>query len=168
MITGLFMDRDSAERGFLAVTGRGYDKGDINIVMDDDTRKRYFPADPENRTGLGDKAAEADALGGPKGGTLVTLVTAFAAVGTFLLLPGLGVVLAGPVAAAVAGAGAAAVAGGLIGALHDWGIPKERLEEYEAGIKKSGILMGVKPRNDEDARYFEAQWKAAGAQHVYS
>ena len=130
--------------------------------MDDDTRKRYFPVDQENNTELGTKAAEGGDLGGPMGGTVGTLMTAFAAVGTFLLLPGLGLVLAGPVAAAVAGAGAAAVAGGLIGALHDWGIP------YEAGLKEGGILLGVKPRTDEDARYFEAQWKAAGAQDVYS
>ena len=136
--------------------------------MDDDTRQRYFVAHRDIDTELGNKAAEGIDLGGPSGGTLGTIVTALAAVGTVLLLPGLGLVLAGPVAAAVAGAGAAAVAGGLIGALHDWGIPNERIETYEAGIKDGGILMGVKPHTDEDARYFVDQWKAGGAEHVCS
>lgn len=168
MVTGLFKDRESAERAFLIAIDRGYDKREINVVMDDDTRHRYFPADEEGSTELAGKAADGGELGSPKSGTLATLFTAVSAVGAFLLLPGLGLVLAGPVAAALAGAGAAAVVGGLYGALHDWGIPNERIEEYEAALKRGGILMGVKARTDEDARYFEEQWKASGAEHVYS
>ena len=30
-------------------------------------------------------------------------------------------------------------------------MPEERVKRYEDGIKKGGILMGVRPRNDEDA-----------------
>ena len=77
-------------------------------------------------------------------------------------------ILAGPIAAVLAAGGAAGVAVGLIGALSDWGIPEERVRQYEAGIHDGGILMGVKPRSDEDARYFEQQWKASGGTHVYS
>ena len=77
-------------------------------------------------------------------------------------------ILAGPIAAALAAGGAAGVAVGLIGALSDWGIPEERVRQYEAGIHDGGILMGVKPRSDEDARYFEQHWKASGGTHVYS
>jgi len=80
----------------------------------------------------------------------------------------LGWVAAGPVAVALAGAGAAGVTFGLIAALSDRGIPEERAQRYEAGIRDGGILMGVKPRSDEDARHFEQQWKAAGGQHVYA
>ena len=38
-VTGLFTDRDRAERGYQALTARGYDAKDINMVMSDDTRK---------------------------------------------------------------------------------------------------------------------------------
>ena len=31
-----------------------------------------------------------------------------------------------------------------MGALVGWGIPEERVKHYEAGIKKGGILMGVR------------------------
>jgi hypothetical protein len=168
MITGLFKDRESAERAFLIAIDRGYDTGDINVVMDADTRQKYFPANQEERTELASKAAEGGELGSPKSGTMATLFTAASAVGAFLLLPGLGLVLAGPLAAALAGAGAAAVAGGLYGALHDWGIPQERIQEYEVALKRGGILIGVKARNDEDGRYFAEQWTAAGAEHVYA
>jgi hypothetical protein len=58
----------------------------------------------------------------------------------------------------LAGAGAGAAGGGLIGAMVGWGIPEERVKDYEAGIKKGGILMGVRPRSKEDADYLEGQW----------
>jgi hypothetical protein len=81
-----------------------------------------------------------------------------------LLVPGL--VVAGPVAQALAAAGAAAVAGGLIGAVHDWGIPNERIDRYLAAIKAGGILLGVKPKSEDDAQFFERRWGALGAEHL--
>jgi hypothetical protein len=80
----------------------------------------------------------------------------------------LGLVLAGPVAVALVAAGAAGLSFGPMAALHDWGIPEERVNEYQKGIHDGGILMGVRTRSDEDARHFAQQWKAIGAQHVYS
>jgi len=62
MITGLFKDRESAERAFLIAIDRGYDKGEINVVMDDDTRQKYFPPDQVERTELASKAAEGGEL----------------------------------------------------------------------------------------------------------
>ncbi|MDB5860613.1 MAG: hypothetical protein JWQ76_4302, partial [Ramlibacter sp.] len=78
-----------------------------------------------------------------------------------------GLVIAGPAAAALAGAGAGAAAGGLLGALVGWGIPEERVKHYEQGIKEGGILMGVKPRSEDDARYFSQEWKNSKGEHVY-
>ena len=76
-------------------------------------------------------------------------------------------VIAGPLAAAVAGAGAGAATGGIVGALVGWNIPEEHVKRYDEGIRKGGILMGVKPRNDEDAAYFENSWKTNRAQDIY-
>ena len=166
MVTGLFRDSASVERAYQSVAQRGYDTGDINVVMSDDTRKRYSD-DRHSDAELGSKAAEGGELGGPIGGTIGTLLPAIIAVGV-VALPGLGFILAGPVAVSLAAAGAAGLAVGLIGTLSDWGIPEERVQQYEAGIHDGGILMGVKPRSDQDARYIEQQWKASGGQHVHS
>ena len=57
-------------------------------------------------------------------------------------------------------------AGGMIGALVGWGIPEERVKHYEAGLKKGGILMGVKPRSDEDAEYLEQEWRNDSAERL--
>lgn len=166
MVTGLFRDRDSAERAYKTVAERGYDSDEINVIMSDDARKAHF-ADDSIETELGNKAAEGAGIGGAIGGTLGAIAAAAAAVGTTLLIPGLGLVIAGPLAAAIAGAGAGGVAGGLVGALIGWGIPEEHVKHYEEGLKSGGILLSVKPRNDEDAAYFEQDWKSHHAEQVY-
>jgi hypothetical protein len=164
-VTGLFTDRERAERGYEALTARGYDAEDINLVMSDDTRKRHFA--PGTETELGSKAAKGAGVGGAIGGTVGAIAAAIAAVGTSIVVPGLGLVVAGPLAAALAGAGAGGAAGGLVGALIGAGIPEERVKHYEKGIKEGGILMGVRPRSEEDAGYFESEWSKAGGTHVY-
>ena len=166
MVTGMFRDRDSAERAYESLPARGYSERDINLAMSEDTRRRYF-ADATATTELGSKATEGAGVGGAIGATVGAIAAAIAAVGTSLVIPGLGIVLAGPAAAALAGAGAGGVAGGLIGALVGWGIPEERVKHYEAGIKQGGIVMGVTPRSDEDAEYFEREWKNSRGEHVY-
>ncbi len=165
MLTGLFRDRASADQAIDIVTRHGYAPSEINVVMDDDVRRRYLAAHPASDPALAAARKSGD-LGGPAGGTLGTLFTAVTAVGTFLLVPGL--VFAGPIAQAMAAAGAAAVTGGLIGAIHDWGIPHERVDRYEAAIKAGAILLGVEPKSEDDAQLFEREWKALGAERLES
>ena len=166
-LTGLFPDRASAERAYQGVVDRGYTSNDIDVVMSDETRKRHFSSEA-GATELGTKAAEGAGIGAGIGGTLGAIAAAVAAVGTSLAVPGLGLVIASPVAAALAGAGAGGAAGGLVGALIGWNIPEERVKEYESGLRNGGILMGVKPRNAEDATLLEEHWRTqAGGQSVY-
>jgi hypothetical protein len=166
LVTGLFTDRESAERGYNALTERGYKPEDVNLAMSDETRKKYF-AGTGQQTELGSKAAEGAGVGGAIGGTLGAIAAALAAVGTAVTIPGLGLVIAGPVAAALAGAGAGAAAGGLVGALVGWGIPEERVKRYDEGIRQGGILMGVRPRSEEDAAYVQDTWRRHQAQDVF-
>ena len=96
------------------------------------------------------------------GAVLATLV----AVGSTIAIPGLGLVVAGPLAAALAGAGAGGATGTLVGALIGSGIPEERVTHYEAGLKNGGIVMGVRPRSEEDAIAIENSWRQRG-DHVF-
>jgi hypothetical protein len=166
MVTGLFRDRDSAERAYQSLSERGYSQNDVNLVMSDETRKKHF-SETGTQTELGNKAAKGAGVGGAVGGTLGAIAAAIAAAGTSLVLPGVGLVVAGPLAAAFAGAGAGAATGGLLGALVGAGIPEERVKHYESGIKQGGILMGVRPRSSEDAEHFERKWKEYQGEHVY-
>ena len=166
MVTGLFNDRDSAERAYNTALTRGYDKDDVSLLMSDETRKRYFVGNDTIETELGSKAAEGAGIGAGIGGTIGAVLAGIAALGTSLVVPGLGLVVAGPLAAAIAGAGAGGVTGGLLGALIGAGIPEERVQHYEDGIKQGGILMGVRTRSPEDALHIENDWKENAGQHV--
>lgn len=159
MVTGMFKDRESAERAYSDMTERGYASSDINVVMSDETRKTHFNSTAGKDTELGNKAAEGAGIGGAIGGTVGAIAAAVAAIGTSLLVPGLGLVIAGPLAAAIAGAGAGSVTGGLIGALVGWGIPEERVKAYEEDLKNGGILMGFQPKSDEDATEIQRHWR---------
>ncbi|MGZ8251856.1 MAG: hypothetical protein ACXWT7_05890 [Methylophilaceae bacterium] len=159
IVTGLFKDQDSAERAYRTATEAGYKSSEIDVVMSEETQERYYGKNKTLETEVGSKAAEGAAIGGGVGATAGAIAAAIAAAGTVLLLPGLGLVVAGPVAAAIAGAGAGGVAGGLVGALIGWGIPEDTLKEYEQGVSEGGILIGLKPRNPDDARRFEQDWR---------
>jgi hypothetical protein len=164
VLTGMFPDRASAERAYQDLVARGYSSSEVNLIMSDAARARHFPRDGTVNTELGSKAAGGAGIGAGIGGALGAIVAAVAAVGGTVALPGLGLVIAGPVAAVLAGAGAGGAAGGLLGGLIGWGIPEERIKDYESELRQGGILIGVKPRNAADAAYFEAQWQRAPAE----
>ncbi len=165
MVTGMFRDRESAERAYDALEEKGYSKDEINVMMSDDTRKKYFSEDDDSE--LGSKAMEGAGTGSAIGGTVGAIAGIIAAIGTNLVIPGLGLVIAGPIAAGLAGAGAGGITGGLIGALIGSGIPEEHAVEYEKGIKDGHIVMGVKPRTEEEAEYISNDWRNNRGENIY-
>lgn len=165
MLTGLFNDRESAEKAYSSVRSRGYTDDDVNVLMSDQTRGSWFTDDDDSE--LGSKALEGAGAGSAIGGTLGAIIGGIAAIGTNVVLPGLGLIVAGPLAAALAGAGAGGLTGGLVGALIGSGIPEDRAKLYDEGIRNGGMVMGVNPRNDEDAAYFENEWRTNRGEHIY-
>jgi len=164
LLTGMFSDRESAERAYGTLHEKGYTKDDVNLFMSDETRKRHFAGD---KSDMGTKAMEGMGAGSAIGGAIGALAGIIASVGTSIVLPGLGLVIAGPIAAGLAGAGAGGITGGLIGALVGWGIPEHHAKKYEAGIREGKIVMGVHPKNAEDARHLENTWRQHKAEDIY-
>ena len=165
MVTGLFADRASAERAYQTVSSRGYAKDDVNLLMSDDTRKRHFASDSTS-TELGTKAAEGAGVGGAIGGAIGAVLGAIAAVGTSIAIPGFGLVVAGPIAAALAGAGAGGATGGLIGMLIGTGIPEHRAKVYDTGVRGGGILLGIEAKTPEEVEKLETLLEDIGAEYV--
>src|ERR1044072_6518893 len=122
MVSGLFRDRESAERAYGSLSERGYGKDDVNLLMSDDTRNKYF-SDEDDDSELDTKAWEGAGKGAAIGGGVGATLAAIAAIGTTLALPGIGLLIAGPIAAGLAGAGASGGTGGLNGAALRPGIP---------------------------------------------
>ncbi len=164
LLTGTFADRESTERAYNSLHERGYTKDDVNLIMSDETRKKHFKNDDSE---LGTKAAEGAGKGSAIGGAVGAIAGVIAAIGTTLAIPGLGIVVAGPIAAGLAGAGAGGLTGGIIGALIGAGIPEDRAKKYESAIKNGHVVMGVKPRNEEHARDIENSWRESGGSEIY-
>ena len=160
LVTGLFKTRAAAEAAVDALIKRGYTRDDISVMMSDATKSKEFAIE------TGTHAADGAGIGGAVGGTVGAVLAAIAAVGTSLALPGLGLIVAGPIVAALAGAGAGGATGGLIGALIGAGIPEHRAKVYDAGLRSGGILLGIEPKTDEDAGKLEKLLEDLGAEHV--
>jgi len=167
MLTRLFADREAAERAYQALRSRGYTAADVSVLMAAETHERLLgvalassPTPASSPAPDGDakhsKALEGAGVGAGAGVVAGGVLGALVAAAT-VVVPGVGLVLAGPLAAAMAGAGVGGAAGGVIGALVGAGIPEERAVRYEPGLRAGGIVMGVSPRSDEDAAYFERQ-----------
>lgn len=160
LVTGLFKSKISAESAVDAIMKRGFTRDDISVLMSDATRSKEFAL--QTRT----HAADGLGIGSAVGGAVGAVLAAIAAVGTTLFLPGINLVIAGPIAAALAGAGAGGATGGLIGALIGAGIPEYRAKVYEAGLKGGGILIGVEARTDEEVDRLEDLLSELGGEHV--
>ncbi len=165
MLTGLFNDRETAEKAYSALRSRGYNHDDVNLLMSDKTRDGWFAGKEE--TDLGSKALEGAGAGSAIGGTLGAIIGGIAAIGTNVILPGLGLIVAGPLVAALAGAGAGSLTGGLVGALIGAGFPEEHAGIYDEGIRNGGVVMGVNPRTPEDAEFLENEWRNNRGEHIY-
>src|SRR5690606_30688445 len=116
MRTGMFSDRESAESAYNTLQDRGYSNDEIDLIMSDKTREEKFSSDDIGETEMGTKAAEGAGKGSAIGGTIGAVAGVIAAIGTSVAIPGLGLVIAGPLAAGLAGAGAGGITGGIIGA----------------------------------------------------
>ena len=160
LITGLFKNRVAAEAAVDAVMKRGYTRDDISVLMSDATKSKEFAL--QARTHAADGAGVGGALGGVVGAVLAAIV----AVGSTIVLPGLNLVIAGPIVAALAGAGAGGATGGVIGALIGAGIPEYRAKVYEAGLLAGSILLGVEAKADEEVDKLEELLEALGGEHV--
>jgi hypothetical protein len=160
LVTALFTSKVAAESAVDALLKRGFSRDDISVLMSDATRTKEFAI--QTRT----HAADGLGIGAAAGGAVGAVLAAIAAVGTTLFLPGINLVIAGPIAAALAGAGAGGAAGGVIGALVGAGIPEYRAKVYEAGIKGGGILIGVEARSDEEVDRLEVLLNELGGEHV--
>jgi uncharacterized protein YjbJ (UPF0337 family) len=168
LVTGMYHSPEQAGRAYQDLTTRhGYKADEVSVLMSDESRKRHFgDAKPGQEFSHGTKAAEGAGVGGGIGMGIGAALGALLAVGTTIAIPGLGLVVAGPLAAALAGAGAGGATGGLLGALVGAGIPEERASEYERGISSGGIVLGTHARDEAHAADLQRDYQSWGATDV--
>ena len=156
----LFQNPRNASHVYSELLLKNYAKENITIMMTKETENQYFSGQDLTKTALGSKSIEGMGVGGIVGGAAGALAAGIAALGTSLIIPGLGIIVAGAFAASLAGAGAGALAGGLVGLLVGLGISDEQAKEFEAGIKAGGVVIGVHTKSQEDYKQLNQHWQA--------
>lgn len=137
-IVGIFDNPNTANRAIADLLSAGFDKSDISLIMSDKT-KEHFSAAAED---TGDRTLKDAAIGAGIGGILTGLLLGLTTV-SGILIPGLPVLVSGPLIAAFEGLGAGAAVGGLTGALSALGIKASEANDYEEQIKAGKAVVVV-------------------------
>jgi hypothetical protein len=165
-VIGIFEPTTNTEHLINDLQADGYNPRDVSIVM----RDRNDVEGMHETTGaevLGDTAGGL-ATGAVVGGIMGLLAA--------IAIPGVGgILVGGPIAAALgltgvaataaSGAVTGAIAGGLIGALMGLGLPREEAERYQERIKEGAILVAV-PASDAGVLDVESLFRDYQAMEV--
>ena len=153
VVTGLFATRREAQHAVDRLVDAGFGRQDVSVLMSARTERRErpeaepAPAPPERLT----RAAEGASAGGTMGGVLGAILGGLAAVGS-IAIPGVGLVAAGPIVAALAGAGAGGAAGTLVGALVGLGVSRAENDDADRERGRGGIVVAVEAACDHAMR----------------
>lgn len=160
IITALFKNPRAAEDAYQGLINNGYKTEDITFAMSENTKRFFDSAHSDNISTphVETKAAEGLGIGAAIGGSVGAITAAIAAIGTSLVIPGLGMVIAGSLAAGLAGAGAGAATGGLLGALVGYGIPDDQAKMLETGLNNGGVVIGVKTKSEDERKELHRKW----------
>ena len=163
-LTALFKNREDADSAYEWLLKNGYTSDDIHLLMSEETREKYHyeePATPETT----DKDAVAGIeTGAAFGGGVGATMGAIAGIGAAVVIPGLGLAVAGPLVASLAGVGG--LVGGALGALYGSSLPEEAAQELEQAIREGGILISLRPYDAENAALIENEWRRRGGEIV--
>jgi len=171
LVSAVFRDRVNADAAFDWLRLNGFSDREINVLMSEQTRQTYYSGAREGKIETGNMAAQGMAVGGATGtalGATAATLAALAAVGSTLVIPGINLVLVGPIAAALAGAGAGAVTGGLIGALIGWGVPEDNAKAYHDALVHGGVVLGVRARSDDEANRIQKRFEELQGEDVFT
>ena len=159
IITATFKDRVSSEAALRSLENIGVRSEQVSLVMTDETRHNHFKLDEDSKADEG--AISGAALGGIAGALLSVLTTAGA-----MAIPGLNLVVTGPLVAALASLGAGALAGGVVGGLIGAGIPEHEAKLYEKEIRNGGVLLAVEAHDDQQKNRIKEVLKTADAYNI--
>jgi hypothetical protein len=163
-LTALFKNREDADSAYEWLLKNGYTSDDIHLLMSEETRRKYHyvePAEPETTDKDAVVGLEA---GAAVGGGLGAALGAIAGVGAAVVIPGLGLAVAGPLAASLASVGG--MMGVALGALYGSSLPEEAAQKLEQTIREGSILISVSPLDDKSAAMIEKLLRKRGGEII--
>ena len=131
-----FATEAEAEDAVRDLLDAGFTADEVSVVAQDAERAEAVTGDTAEDVAAGTGIGAV--TGGVLGGIIGLLVGAAA-----IAIPGIGIVVAGPLAAALGGAGLGAITGGIAGALAEIGVSDEDAAYYHERYAAGDILIVV-------------------------
>jgi hypothetical protein len=158
-VTATFESRAAAENALMQLEQAGIREDQLSLIVTEESRGNKLRINEKTR------ADEGAAAGATFGGVTGAILGSVLAAGT-IAVPGLNLVVAGPLAAGLAGLGAGAASGGLLGALVGAGIPEHEAKLYHDEVKNGNILLAVDADDADEKDRVENVLKNAKAYNV--
>ncbi len=131
-----FSTQAAAEAAVRALREAEFTGDEISVVVRDEDRARILAAD------TGAETAKGAGIGAATGGVL-GVIAGLLVGAAVITIPGVGIVLAGPLAAAIGVGVAGGITGGLAGALAGLGVAKDDARHYQQRLEAGDILVVV-------------------------
>lgn len=167
VVSGIFSSQQNMQQLFDSLDRISILPGDVSVLMSEQTRTHYsaawdairgVPSSRVSSAGFVDaseipaeggeafrqtsKLPEGTATGGLTGAIIGAIIGGLTLVGS-VLLPGVGLLVAGPLVGALTGGAIGTAAGGLVGALVGLGIPENEAKYYQDSIQTRGNVLVV-------------------------
>jgi hypothetical protein len=158
-VSGIFNSEREIESLLSELRSRGLRDEDISVLMSEQTRDKYVALREES------KSPEGATVGSVSGGILGAILGGLSVVGN-VFLPGIGLLVAGPLVGALSGAAIGTATGGLIGALVGAGIPEHEAKFFEDAIKEEGNVFIIAHVPHEDTGEIKNLFNRYGARSL--
>jgi len=164
IVSGIFNSQQGLNDLFESMERLSIAPADVSVLMSEQTRSHYgsawdsisgtarpfsgyvdvqdFPQAGGEAFRQTSKLPEGAASGGLTGGIIGAIIGGLTLVGS-VLLPGVGLLVAGPLVGAITGGAIGTAAGGLVGALVGVGIPENEAKYYQDSIQNRGNVLVV-------------------------
>jgi hypothetical protein len=159
VISGLFSSENQINALLVDLERQGLGSESVNILMSDKTRDYYAELSKTN------KLPEGASIGGLSGGALGVILGSLTMAGT-LLIPGLNLLVAGPIIGAVAGGAVGTATGSLVGALVGAGVPEYEAKAYEKQLEEAGNTVVMVHALKADASEVKNIFKRHGGHDI--
>lgn len=136
ILSGIFRSKEGLSEMLNYLEKIGVSGNDVSLLMSEDTKNSEFSINTKNK-------APEDAIKGFATGSVVGAMLGGLTMAGAVVIPPLGLVVAGPIIGMVTGIATGGVIGSLIGALKGIGVPAYEAKFYDKAIKEKGNILLV-------------------------
>lgn len=163
ILTAIFFNSTQTEQACVALFEKGYKCRDINLIITAETWKKYFQV-AESATEIHKMSRGKTTAEKPKSAVVKGLRDV---IKLARIMPGLDVLVAGPIGRYMDTEGPEGICTGILGAFKRCGMPKSLSSHYEQEVMGGGIMLGVQPQFSTDLEPISSLLQQHNGTHIH-